>query len=444
MTQETHGKPGAGRVLAILVGLGLLVGPGWHTTVARGQHDDAITTAQIKLLSDRGSTRATRYSGTNKIVTVDGKTHVAWLDSISNTMVATYDHASGQWEEPVRVGSGTDNHGGPALTCDSQGRLHVIFGPHADVPFQHCRSASPNDASEWIKLEAFGHHPTYPSAVCDEEDSLHVIYRGGVAAGHPFKLIYQKRTRDGVWSEPRALARAPADWKGYTHYHASIVIAAGRTLHVAYNLYYNGAAKHAGHMTSPDRGATWELADGSPLDLPVSVESDAFFARTDTAFKVVNVVCDSEGRPWIALADSRSEAGPTIYHHDGKKWDSFCPARLASPEIRLDGLSFGGSLTIDSHDRVYVALTLGSRVVGGLKGDVALLYSADRGTHFRSLDVFPPDPQLPHTGLSLERPTGHHGFQTPWLLFSTGEKGPDCFGKGIYHKVRAVRFERSK
>jgi len=441
MTQEESRKPAAGRVLAIVVGLGLLVGPGWHTAVARGQHDNAIKTTEIKLLSDRGSTRATRYSGTNKIVTIDGKTHVAWLDSVSNTMVASYDHGLGQWERPVQVGTGTDNHGGPALTCDGQGHLHVIFGPHADVPLQHCRSAKPNDASEWIRLEPFGHHPTYPSAVCDKDDSLHVIYRGGVAHGHPFKLIYQKRTRDGVWSEPRGLAQAPADWKGYTHYHAAIAIDAGQTLHVAYNLYYNGAAKHAGHMTSRDRGVTWELADGTPLDLPVGVESDAFFARTDTAFKVNNVVCDSRGRPWISLADPRSEAGPTIYHHDGKAWDSFSPARLTLPEMPLDALSFGGSLTIDSQDGVYVALTLGSRAVGGLHGDVVLLYSADRGKHFRRLDVFPPDAQLPHTGLSLERATGHHGVNTPWIVFSTGEKGPDCFGRGIHHKVRAVRFE---
>jgi hypothetical protein len=109
----------------------------------------------------------------------------------------------------------------------------------------------------------------------------------------------------------------------------------------------------------------------------------------------------------------------------------------------LEKLSGGGSLSIDSQDRTYVALTLGSHVIGGIEGDVILLYSSDRGRSFRCLEVFPPDPRLPHTGLSLERPTGHHAVETPWLLFSTGEKGPDCFGKGIFHKVRAVQFRTS-
>ena len=389
----------------IAICTGLLLGPGLQTVVISGQPDEAIEIAQTKLLSDRGSTRATRYASTNKIVTIDDKTHVAWLDSISNTMIATYDHASRQWGHPVKVGSGTDNHGGPALSCDSRGYLHIIFGPHADVPFQHCRSARRNDAMEWIKQGAFGHHPTYPSVVCDDQDSLHVIYRGGVMPGRPFKLIYQQRTRDGVWSEPRALAEAPGDWKGYTHYHASIAIAANQTLHVAFNLYYNGAAKQAGHMMSRDRGKTWNLADGSPLALPVGAKSDAFFARTNEAFKVINVVCDSTGHPWISLADARSEAGPTIYHHNGKTWDSFCPARLATSKAPLHELAFDGSLSIDSQDRIYVALTRGSRVTGGIKGDVVLLCSADLGKSFGYLKVFPRDGRLPHTGLSLERPT---------------------------------------
>jgi hypothetical protein len=276
--------------------------------------------------------------------------------------------------------------------------------------------------------------------VCDDQDTLHVIYRGGVRRGHPFKLIYQRRTSDGVWSEPRALARAPAEWRGYTHYHASIAIAASQTLHVAYDLYYAGAAKHAGHMMSRDRGQTWELADGSPLDPPVSADSDAFFARPGEAFKVINVVCDSRGHPWIGLADPRSQAGPTVYHHDGNAWNCFCPAKLAGFAVPPSELAFDGSLSVDSQDRIYVTVTRGSRVTGGMRGDVILLHSSDRGTTFHTLEVFPPDDRLPHTGLSLERPTGHHRVQTPWLLFSTGEKGPDCFGKGIFHQVHAVQF----
>ena len=128
---------------------------------------------------------------------------------------------------------------------------------------------------------------------------------------------------------------------------------------------------------------------------------------------------------------------------DGKTWNSFCPSELTGSRVPLNELAFDGSLAIDSQDRIYVALTHGSRVTGGIKGDVVLLYSADLGKSFEYVKVFPPDARLPHTGLSLERFTGHNRVETPWLLFSTGEKGPDCFGKGIFHRVHAVEWRIS-
>ena len=82
-------RPGVVVALAVLFWLG-------GNVAAGGPQEKRLEIAQAKRLSEHGSTRATRYSGTNKIVTIGGKTHVAWLDSISHTMVATYDHASGE------------------------------------------------------------------------------------------------------------------------------------------------------------------------------------------------------------------------------------------------------------------------------------------------------------------------------------------------------------
>jgi len=425
---------------AAVAGLFLALGAVPGAIAADDSSQASLLVKQTRLLSEKGSTRATRYAGTNKIVTQGGKTHVAWLDSISDTMVAGYDHALGKWTSAVKVGRGTDNHGGPALSCDSRGYLHIVFGPHGRQPFQHYRSARPNDSASWVRLDGFGHHPTYPSVACDDEDTLHIIYRGD-KQGPPLKLIYQRKPRGGSWSEPRALARAPAQWKGYTAYHASIAVAAGNTLHVAYDIYYNGSAKHAGHMMSRDRGKTWKLADGSLLDLPVTPDSNAFFARTDQALKVLNIACDSKGLPWIGLADGVLKAGPVIYHHDGKKWDSLCPGKLTSPAIAFEKLGSGGTLSIDSQDQLYLSATLGTPVRGGTQGRVVILYSTDHGKQFRLLSVCPPDERLPHTGISMERPGGHHAVGVPWMLFSTGEKGPDCFGKGILHKVRVVELD---
>ena len=404
----------------------------------RAEAGESFGVAGVKLLSDQGSTRATRYATANKIVTLGSRTHIAWLDSISRTMVATYDRESESWSKPVHIGDGEDNHGGPALTCDSDGFLHVVFGPHAGEPFQHCRSARPNDSSEWVPLPRFGGHPTYPSLVCDPDDTLHVIYRGGPQRRHPFGLMYQRKPPGGTWSDPVALAKCPDDWKGYTHYHSSLTISRLGVLHIGFNLYYDGRAKLAGHLMSVDRGDSWQVADGKPVTLPIGSESPAFFLRSDMPLKVVNAVCDKAGNPWIAVGRA---SGMTIYRFDGDRWTTFKVAdRVPSSEEPSD--MHWGTLSIDSDDRLFLIAIRGQGMVGGVKGDMVLFTSDDQGKRFAELHLFSADQKLPHTGASLERFTGHHSVDTPWGLFSTGEIGPDCFGRGLHHRVYAVQLRR--
>jgi hypothetical protein len=198
------------------------------------------------------------------------------------------------------------------------------------------------------------------------------------------------------------------------------------SLHVAYDIYYNGAARCAGHMMSRDHGKAWTSADGAALNLPVTPNSDAFFKRSDTGLKTAGIACDAKGRPWISVT------GPEVWHHDGKAWRRIVPGRLIATPIDPNTLGGGGPVSVDANGRLYIPATLDNQVV--------LLYSQDKGRTFKLLRIFPPDEKLPHTGLSIERPTGHHTVAVPWLLFSTGLKGPDCYGKGIFHTVRAVRL----
>ncbi len=395
---------------------------------------DANNSLRMKLLSERGSTRATRYSNANKIVTLGTKTHIAWLDSVSRTMIATFDHESQQWSRSVHVGSGQDNHGGPALTCDSRGYLHIVFGPHASVPFQHRRSARPNDATEWIELKTFGTHPTYPSVVCDSDDTLHIIYRGGPQPRQPFSMLYQRKPREGEWTEPVVLARCPSDWKGYTHYHQSLTIDRAGSLHIAFNLYYNGRALDVGYVKSTDRGRSWLRPDGQSALLPVTTESEAILFHSKNPLKVVSAVCDRTGTPWIAVNEQKRYS---IRRYEGGTWRVINANDSLTPEQRSADLSWG-AFTIADDGRLLIPVVVGKGVTGGVVGDLWLLVSDVQKRQFQRFHIAQPDKTQPHTGASLERFTGHNSVAVPWLLFSTGPKGPDNFGKGLHHRVHAV------
>ena len=393
----------------------------------------------VKLLSVQGSTRATRYDSANKIVTLGDQSHVAWLDSGSRTMVATRNRNTGNWTRPVLVGTGFDNHGGPALTCDSDGYLHIVFGPHGESQLRHFRSAEPNRSGHWVKLDPFGQYPTYPSLVCDGDDTLHIVYRGGPRPKQPFQLLYQRKPKGGDWSQPVAIASCPLDWDGYTHYHASLTIAPDQSLHLAYDIYYNDSARVAGYLLSRDSGDSWSLADGTKPDLPVRPGADAFFVVSDQGLKVKNLVCDSKNRPWIGVGTNDSSCDLMIHHYDGGGWRSFDPGvRLDRPELKINGGI--ATITVDRFDRLYVAGLRGTPNRGGVHGSVVMLRSDDGGKQFRTLPLFPPDSSLPHGGVTLERTTGHNRVDRPMVLFSTGVKGTGNQDFDVKHSVRVIEL----
>lgn len=390
---------------------------------------------QIKLLSSAGSTRAARYNSSNKIVTFRNKTHIAWLDSVSKTMIATFDHESQKWSEAIHVGTGQDNHGGPALACDSQGFLHLVFGPHGNSPFQHCRSLRPNDSSEWLTLKTFGSNATYPSLVCDSKDTLHIIYRGGKQPRQPYSMLYQSKPRDGSWTEPIALATYPAGWNGYTHYHQSLTIARDDALHVAFNIYYGDRALDVGYLKSIDRGKTWLQANGTPAVLPVTTGSDALIVESQRPLSVINAVCDKSGTAWLAI-DTQGEYSVRCYRNG--QWKVLSMNEHLKPEQRNQARSWG-AFTIADDGRMFVPLVIGKSVRGGTAGDLWLLASDRQKTRFKPHHIIQPDPAKPHTGATMERFAGHNPVSEPWMLFSTGLKGTGNVTPGVHHLVRAVQ-----
>jgi hypothetical protein len=82
----------------------------------------------MQIISEQGSERATNDSG--KIITFDGRTHVAWQDVTREgyyNRVRTFEHATGRWSDPVTLDTGVDNHARAVLAIDADGVLHAVF-----------------------------------------------------------------------------------------------------------------------------------------------------------------------------------------------------------------------------------------------------------------------------------------------------------------------------
>jgi hypothetical protein len=383
----------------------------------------AIQAGPRRILSTNGSDRATRLVQSNKIVSLDDKTHVTWLDFDNKVQISSLDKDTGVWSATKTIGIAQDNHGPAALSMDSDGYLHAIFGPHNNT-FQYAVSAQPNDSSNWVLKPNFGTtYSTYPSFVIDEDDTIHMTYRGSGSTLFPLSMMYQKLPKGGTWSTPRTLAASGPGYANYAHYHQSMAIGPSGELHLAYNIYrFDNPSPHdratgAGYLTSIDGGATWKTIDGTVITQPVQPSSNVFF-RTTTApngLSTNNVVVDSQNHPYISVWDYNDQAFSTsyLYHHDGSEWLSYKLNDLLPPSAA--GMNFNADFTVglDAADGVYIA--------GNLNNKVAVLYSPDLDTTpFELLIVDTPGVGVPAQGINIERVVGHNEIVTPRISYYFG------------------------
>lgn len=401
----------------------------------------AADAADRFLLSATGCSRATGYAEANKIITWQGRTHVAWLDSVPEgfrVRVRSLDRANRTWSPTYTIGEAHDNHGGPALTIDSKGYLHVAYGPHGGEPMRFRTSLKPNDASSWSEETRVGHNCTYPTMVCSADDSLLLTCRErtdklwGVG-------VYSKPPNEG-WKSRGTLIRASTP--GYAHFQEALAWGPDhRTLHLSTRIYDGkpGRGHTIGYLRTHDFGRTWARADGTLVELPATAETvtNVVNARDEKTpeLRCGSIGVDTAGQvhllysrrqddvlgAWLAVLDRSSGAWrhrpllPYVEAH----W----PGR---------SLTMPGGITLGADGRVDIVLTMANAestdagtVWGHPTCEICRLESNDQGRHFRARLASPVDPTMPHWLPNIERPTGHNRVGQPGIIYTAGTRGSD-------------------
>lgn len=234
------------------------------------------------------------YSGhsgiPSTIMSRGDKVHVVWAEATDPaveipgvpTYVATWDRAAGELSEPALVGYGppaNDVHNTPSITMDSQGYLHVLVGTHGRT-FLYARSKAPNTAGGgWTEPEPLGPglRQTYVGFVCDENDTLHVVFRLWNEDTEYFpaslyaSLSYMKKAPGEPWTEPRPLIVSA--FSEYSVFYHRLTIDRTGDLFLSYDYwstfwFYRTDRRETRRalITSGDGGAGWKLATGADLE----------------------------------------------------------------------------------------------------------------------------------------------------------------------------------
>lgn len=390
-----------------------------------------------RTLSITGSTRGTAYTMSNKILTHKDKTHVVWLDQIHKTYACTYNHKTRRWSVPAFVGDGDDNHAGAAFTIDSQEYLHLVFGPHHN-PIKHSVSAKPNSTVKWIQQPEFGGvNATYPSMVCDSDDTLHVCYRGAYERERPWGIMYQRKPKGGQWSEPVKLVD-PEGPQAYTHFENALHLAPNGDLFLAYHIVRATEAdpkdtrgRGFGVMHSKDGGNSWAAySEDEKLSLPATPNSPCVIEFDEGInVRMGNIVCAIDGTPFFTLNRREGEIHQTfLYRWRKNQWQAI---PLLPEAQKLFGdcmMSDCCSLSI-SNDGILYAATPVCQLGGGWAdptNEIMLLISRDFGETFSAYKVSPKLPGISSWLPSLERSAGHNRVDIPNLIYTHGDKGEGC------------------
>ena len=392
--------------------------------------------SRTMLLSRYGSGRASAYAEANKIVTFQHKTHVAWLDSVTDgfyVRIRTLDRQSNQWSQMYTIGMAYDNHGGPALTVDDRGFLHVVYYPHHH-PFRYRKSKRPNDASEWEEEIEFGEELTYPTLVCGPSDTLYLTAR--------------HRRKNQLWSVEQWTKRAGEDWqgplrilrssaRGYSHFQEALAWSPDhQSLHLSCRLHADrGTRETVAYMCSDDFGKTWHRRDGLVIELPASLGMMDVIATGGRAkgllsYKCGSIAVDPCGVPHILYsAGNGSTAEMLIAVPDDRVGWKRRP--LAS---QWSGWQIGpaAGMAFNKQGTMFVTATLNCEN----KSNIVLLVSRDGGDNF-SMEYLSSDlPRDRKWWPNLERPTGHNVIvKHPSVLFTAGTRGEgndDILSNDVY------------
>lgn len=397
------------------------------------------------LLSSSGSGRATAYIESNKIISHQGKTHVTWLDTPNEGFrikARTLDQASGEWTEEVTIGEAIDNHGGPALTIDHEGYLHIVYFSHHH-PFRYQRSVRPNDASEWGPIEQFGTDLTYPTLLCAQDGTLILSARRSYE-DNPWELEMWKKAPGGEWTRHSTIIRS--DHINYSQYAASMVWGLDhKSLYLSFRIYQQPSFDTPpywytsfGVMMSPDQAETWMKVDGTALELPATVETSDILVKTETSEgRIVEagaMAISPEGVPFVGYhvrMDDSSESYLATPLPEGG-WKHLHLNRFLSAEYRNLGLMMGGAIAFKGNGQpvivaVLVDLADGEQYWGHPTSQLVQFDSTDGGQTFTSKLIGGKDPEQPQWMPNVERPTGFNDVpEIPGMIYTDGGRGAGC------------------
>ncbi len=282
--------------------------------------------------------------------------------------ISCYDHATGRFAYPVVLGSNPDGdaHRNPTLLIEQGGHLVVFYGAHCH-PTKVLRSLTPYDLSAWEQVSDLPDPLTsYPQPWELLPGEIFVSYREKRAWTDSEWRCAVSRDGGRTWEPSRELVSlAECSVYGITIAETG---AFPRRLHFVWSRLNGGTEEerqtkhtwarrhHIYYACSDDGGATWRRSDGTPYELPITLDTQEEIYNCGThGVWLKDIQLDAQGRPFVLFIDSEVETYRGLWkvgRFDGAAWHF---STIAESDHMYDD----GGLAILSDDdiRAYIPST---------------------------------------------------------------------------------------
>jgi hypothetical protein len=133
------------------------------------------------IMSEEGSSRATAYVESNKILSNKETKFVTYLENgyDNKFRVMLAEIKKNRIQKNVCVGYSLTNHGGASIKFDKTGRIYIVYGGHTSgLKIRYSKKPFDiSDLSKEIKITKKGTGLTYPSFEIDDYNNMHLICR---------------------------------------------------------------------------------------------------------------------------------------------------------------------------------------------------------------------------------------------------------------------------
>lgn len=261
-----------------------------------------------------------------------GKQYVAYYDSERRMTIACRDLNSNRWvykrlDERV----GWDSHNSVTFAFDSEGYIHLSGNMHC-VPLKYWRTTKPGDITTLERIDRMvGRNEqrcTYPRFGSTPDGRLTFSYRdGGSGNGNEIVNVYDVTSK--TWS--RYSEKPLFDGQGQMNaYYCGPVRDSKGIYHVAW-VWRDTPDCATNHDVSYARSATFRdgftRSDGSPIDLPITIENGEIIDPVPIKSGLLNNVSLS--------FDSQDRVMITYHKFDEKGFTQVYTARLEKGSWRI-------------------------------------------------------------------------------------------------------------